>query len=88
LRQTELEIDDAYRTFRRAKTRVNLARDELEELEDRHYAVLSFYDPDQASMLIGDALNEFSVRVDPTVTATNGQSQAGTSTASASQNEP
>jgi hypothetical protein len=73
LRQTELEIDDACRALRSARKRVDIARDELEELQERHYAVLSFYNPDQASMLIGEALNEFSEKINPT-TGSNGSS--------------
>ncbi|KAL3920785.1 MAG: hypothetical protein SGILL_003083, partial [Bacillariaceae sp.] len=49
LRQTELEIDEASRQLRRARKRVDIARDELAEFEDRHYAVLSYYSPDQAN---------------------------------------
>jgi hypothetical protein len=88
LRQTELEIDDAYRELRRAKTRVDLARDELEELEDRHYAVLSYYNPDQASMLIGEALNEFAEQVDPNFSSSpNVPSQGDAFSGSSNQNE-
>ena len=64
LRQTELEIDEASRLLRRARNGVDMARDELRELEDRHRAVLSYYDPDQASKLVGEALDDFSGQVD------------------------
>ncbi|KAG7363329.1 hypothetical protein IV203_026689 [Nitzschia inconspicua] len=63
LRAIELEIDDASRALRRARKQVDLAKEELQELEDRHYAVLSYYNPDQAAKLVGDALNEFSGQV-------------------------
>jgi hypothetical protein len=66
LQKIELEIDEASRTLRRARKRVDMARDELEELEDRHYAVLSYYNPDQASKLIGEALTEFSDQIGST----------------------
>ena len=36
-----------------------MARDQLEELKDRHWAVLSFYSPDQAEEKVTEALNEF-----------------------------
>jgi DNA-directed RNA polymerase subunit delta len=65
LRQMDLDIDVAARSLRRATTLVELARNELEEFEDRHWAVLSFYNPEQASVLVGEALNEFSVPFDP-----------------------
>jgi hypothetical protein len=63
LRKIELEIDDASRVLRRARKRVDTAKVELQELEDRHYAVLSYYNPDQASKLISDALSEFSSQI-------------------------
>jgi hypothetical protein len=69
LRQTELEIDEASRQLRRAKKRVDIARDELEELEDRHYALLSYYSPDQANRVIGEALDEFTAQIDPNPSA-------------------
>ncbi len=56
LRQIELEIDDASRALRRARTRVQLARDQLEELQVRHWAVLGFYNPDQAEEKVAEAL--------------------------------
>jgi hypothetical protein len=60
LRQIEMDVDDAARELRKARTLVELARDELEEFQERHRVVLSFYNPDQASILVGEALNEFS----------------------------
>lgn len=59
LRQIELEIDDASRVLRRARTRVRLARDRLEELQVRHWAVLGFYDPDQAEEKVAEALTAY-----------------------------
>jgi uncharacterized protein (DUF2461 family) len=59
LRQIELDIDDSSRVLRRARTQVQIARDQLEELKDRHWALLSFYDPDQAEGKVKEALEEF-----------------------------
>jgi len=60
LRQIELDIDDASRALRRSRTRVDRARENLEELEERHHAVMSCYNIDQASKLVGEGLNEIS----------------------------
>jgi hypothetical protein len=59
LRQIELDIDGASRVLRRARTKVQLARDQLEELQARHWAVLGFYNPAQAEEMVAEALNEF-----------------------------
>ena len=59
LRQINLDLDDAGRTLRRSRTQVQLAKDRLEELQDRHWALLSFYDPDQAEEKVAEALAEF-----------------------------
>lgn len=59
LRQIELDIDDASRVLRRARTQVEIAWNELEELKDRHWALLSFYNPDQAEQKVSEALYEF-----------------------------
>ena len=58
LRQIELDIDDASRVLRRARSQVQLARDRLEDLKDRHWALLSFYNPNQAEQKVSEALNE------------------------------
>ena len=59
LRQIELEIDAACRAFRRARTQVEIASDQLEELKERHWALLSFYNPNQAEEQVAEALYEF-----------------------------
>ena len=59
LRQIELDIDDASRVLRRARTRVRLAREQLEELQSRHWAVLGFYDPNRAGEKVEEALREY-----------------------------
>ena len=59
LRQIELDIDDASRVLRRARTQVEIAWNELEELKDRHWALLSSYNPDQAEQKVSEALYEF-----------------------------
>jgi hypothetical protein len=58
LRQIELDIDDASRALRRARTQVHLARGELLELEDRHWALLALYDVNAAGEQILEALRE------------------------------
>jgi hypothetical protein len=61
LRQIELDIDDASISLRRARSQVELARDQLMELEERHWALLSLYNADQAEELVDEALQEFQV---------------------------
>lgn len=58
LRQIELDLDEASRTLRRARSQTQIARDQLEELKERHWALLSFYDPEQAEEMVDEALNE------------------------------
>ena len=92
LRQIELDIDDASRVLRRARTQVEIAWNELEELKDRHWALLSFYNPDQAEQKVSEALYEFqqlepAARLEdanmPNESASPGDSaQAGASTSS------
>ena len=61
LRQAELDIEDASRVLRRARTQVQLARDQLEDLEERHWALLGTYNPSQAGEKIAEALKVFGV---------------------------
>lgn len=63
LRQIELDIDDASRDLRRSRTKVDRALEILEELEERHYAIMSCYNIDQASLLVGESLNQFSASI-------------------------
>ena len=69
LRQIELEIDDASRNLRRCRTNVDRAFGKLEEFEERHHAIMSCYNIDQASILIGESLNQFSATVKGTNTS-------------------
>jgi len=69
LRQIELEIDDASRNLRRSRTKKDRALDKLEELEERHHAIMSCYNIDQASISIGESLNQFSATVKGTNTS-------------------
>lgn len=64
LRQIDFELDDASRALRRARTQTGLARDRLEKLQQRHWALLNFYNPDQAEEQVDAALNELE-EVDP-----------------------
>jgi len=59
LRQIEIDLDVASRTLRRARSKVTWAKDELEELKIRHWAVLGYYDPKQAEEKVDEALQEF-----------------------------
>lgn len=58
LRQIDFELDDASRDLRRARAQVGLVRDRLERLEDRHWALLGYYNPDQAEEHVEAALRE------------------------------
>jgi hypothetical protein len=78
LRQIEMDIDDAARDLRRSRLKVGRALDKLEDLEERHHAIMSCYNIDQASLLVGESLNQFSASI-PATTATTSTS---TSTAS------
>ena len=59
LRQVELDLEEASRSLRRARSQVQLAREQLEEVEDRHWALLCMYNPDQAGEAVAEALQEF-----------------------------
>jgi len=78
LRQIELDIDDASRVLRRARTQVQIARQQMEELQARHWALLGFYNPEQAEERVAEALNEY--RLSETVTQTVGGSNGSTQT--------
>jgi len=71
LRQIELDIDDAARDLRRSRLKVGRALDKLEELEERHHAIMSCYNIDQASLLVGESLNQFSASIPATSAATS-----------------
>lgn len=58
IRDLELDIDDAARALRKSRSQVQYAKDRLAELEDRHWAVLSLYDPVQAQEGVAQALQE------------------------------
>lgn len=51
-------MDDASREVRRARTSTELAREQLERFEERHWALLRFYDPDKAEQQVEAALIE------------------------------
>jgi len=59
LRQIELEVEEASRKLRRAKTQVTRARERFDELQERHWATLSFYNPAKAGEKVSEALEEF-----------------------------
>jgi hypothetical protein len=51
-------MDDASMELRRARTSTELAREQLERFEERHWALLRFYDPDKAVQQVEAALLE------------------------------
>ena len=58
IRDLELDIDDAARLLRKTRSQVQFAQDLLAELEDRHWAVLSLYDPALAKEGVAQAIRE------------------------------
>jgi hypothetical protein len=60
LRYIQLEIEDAARDLRRAQKAEQQAREQLEALQDKHWAVLSIYDANTASREIDNAFSELS----------------------------
>jgi hypothetical protein len=59
LRKIDRKVDDAGRALRYAQNVLQEIRDNLAELEARHWAVLSFYSPDLAEESVSDAIREF-----------------------------
>lgn len=62
IRNLELDIEDASRTLRKARDQVQFAQSRLTELEDRHWALIGLYDPDQAEEKVEEALQEFAAK--------------------------
>ena len=60
LRENELEADDLSLDLRKMKLQIEYAQAELDELQERHWAVLSFYSPELAASAVEEALDEFS----------------------------
>jgi hypothetical protein len=58
LRRIDREVDDAARALRYTQNVLQKIRDDLSELEARHWAVLSFYSPDLAEESVLDAIRE------------------------------
>jgi chromosome segregation ATPase len=58
LRRLERRVDDAARALRYAQKKLQMSREDLQDLQQRHWAVLRFYDPDQAVVGVNDALRE------------------------------
>lgn len=58
IRQLDRKVEDTSRRLRYALIKVDQAKSELSELEARHWAVLSFYDPNKAEQEIDAALRE------------------------------
>lgn len=52
-------VQDAALGFRRAKAELEVARDRLADMEDRHWALLSLYDADKAFQEVVETFREF-----------------------------
>lgn len=59
LRQMQMGVQDAALALRRAKAELDVARDRLVDLEDRHWALLSMYDADKAFQEVVETFREF-----------------------------
>lgn len=59
LLQIELQLEDAARFLRRARNEEEQAREDLADMEDRHWALLSRYDASKAFQEVIDTLKEF-----------------------------
>ena len=55
----EQKVEDAARNYRLSQKLLQVATEELYDLERRHWAVLQFYNPDRAEELVEETLNEF-----------------------------
>jgi hypothetical protein len=58
VRKLDLKVDDAARSLRYAQAQLKKAKDELSDLEARHWAVLGCYDSDQVEANIMAAMQE------------------------------
>ncbi|GAX24406.1 hypothetical protein FisN_4Lh541 [Fistulifera solaris] len=58
LRRMDLNLENTARKLRRELIKLKNAKQDLVELEARHWAVLGFYDPEQAGVNVDDALRE------------------------------
>lgn len=58
LRRMDLDMEDSARKLRRELIKLKNAKRDLVELEARHWAILGFYDPEQAGVSVEDALLE------------------------------
>ena len=58
MRYIQIDIEDAARDLRRAQKAEQYARERLEALQDKHWAVLSFYDVEKASRDVDASLAE------------------------------
>jgi hypothetical protein len=59
LRQMKMGVQDAAHTLRRSRAELEVARDRLADLEDRHWALLSLYDADKAFQEVVETFREF-----------------------------
>jgi hypothetical protein len=59
LRHMDLNMENTARKLRRELIKLKNSKQDLAELEARHWAVLGFYDPEQAGANVDDALREF-----------------------------
>jgi len=59
IRDLELEVENASRSLRKARDQVQFAQKRLNDLENRHWALLQLYNPSQAEKEVEKALREF-----------------------------
>lgn len=55
----KMGVQDAAHTLRRSRAELEVARDRLADLEDRHWALLSLYDADKAFQEVVETFREF-----------------------------
>jgi hypothetical protein len=58
IRELDLDVEDAARAFRYAQLQLQTAKEELADVEARHWGVLNFYNSDQAESGIDEAFRE------------------------------
>jgi hypothetical protein len=66
LRELDLEVEDAARAFRYSQLQLQAAKEELAEVEARHWGVLNFYNSDQAESGVDEAFRELE-EIEPAV---------------------
>lgn len=58
LRRLDRSADEAARKLRLDEMRLAAAEEELQDIQSRHWALLSFYDPDRAELIVDESFRE------------------------------